>query len=153
MSNKRITEIEQQMAHLAWLKAQNERAYRNTMEKTRVMHQNDIILKMSVDNNSEKASWMASVIKDELSRPLVLTDAEMHAMKMKSERESKMLANRTTNHLRSVKRIQKDIKRRIDVNDNTKEYLEEPLQHFSLIESSIQENMKKTRKAKGSLKR
>jgi disulfide oxidoreductase YuzD len=80
--SKRVTEIEQQMAHLEWLKAQNERAYRNTLTKTRVMHQNDIILKMSVDHNSERAEWMTSVIKDELSKPLVLSDAEiLHARK------------------------------------------------------------------------
>jgi disulfide oxidoreductase YuzD len=86
--SKRYVEIEQQMAHLEWLKAQNERAYRNTMEKTRVMHQNDIILKMSVDHNSERASWMASVIKDELSKPLVLSDAEVFEMSKRREGDS-----------------------------------------------------------------
>ena len=91
MSSKRITELEQQMAHLEWKKAQNERAYRHTLEKTRVMHQNDIILKMSVDNNSEKAAWMKSVIKDELSKPLVLSDPEMHTFTQKVERDQAML--------------------------------------------------------------
>lgn len=96
MSSKRITELEQQMAHLEWKKAQNERAYRQTMEKTRVMHQNDIILKMSVDNNSEKAAWMKSVIRDELSKPLVLSDAEMFALTKRIERDQIML-NKVTN--------------------------------------------------------
>jgi bifunctional ADP-heptose synthase (sugar kinase/adenylyltransferase) len=91
MSSRRITELEQQMAHLEWKKAQNERAYRQTMEKTRVMHQNDIILKMSVDNNSEKAAWMKSVIRDELSKPLVLSDAEMFALTNRIERDQTML--------------------------------------------------------------
>lgn len=81
--SRRITEIEQQMAHLEWLKAQNERAYRNTLEKTKVMHQNDIILKMSVDNNNERTLWMSSVIKDELTKPLVLSDAEIVQSKKK----------------------------------------------------------------------
>ena len=91
MSNKRITEIEQQMAHLEWLKAQNKRSYRNTLEKTRVMHQNDIILKMAVDANSEKAGWMKSIIKDELSKPLVLSDQELYEFTKKVERDRAML--------------------------------------------------------------
>lgn len=84
----RITEIEQQMAHLEWLKAQNERAYRNTLEKTKVMHQNDIILKMSVDNNNERTLWMSSVIKDELSKPLVLSDSEIYQSRKKIEQDN-----------------------------------------------------------------
>jgi disulfide oxidoreductase YuzD len=92
---KRLTEIEQQMAHLEWLKAQNERAYRNTLAKTRIMHQNDIILKMSVDHNSERAEWMASVIKDELSKPLVLSDAEIHQARRKRVEDQKKLSKVT----------------------------------------------------------
>ena len=89
--SRRVTEIEQQMAHLEWLKAQNERAYRNTLEKTKVMHQNDIILKMSVDYNNERAIWMSSVIKDELNKPLVLSDAELHQSRRKYEQDNEKL--------------------------------------------------------------
>lgn len=85
--SRRVTEIEQQMAHLEWLKAQNERAYRNTLEKTKVMQQNDIVLKMSVDHNNERAVWMTSVIRDELSKPLVLSDAEIYQSRKKAEQD------------------------------------------------------------------
>lgn len=76
----REIEIEQQIAHLQWLKSQNERSYRKTMQKTRVTRQNDKILKIAVDKNNEKFVRMKNVIKDELSKPLVLTDAESHAL-------------------------------------------------------------------------
>jgi hypothetical protein len=46
------------------------------MQKTRVTQQNDQILKIAVDKNNEKFVRMKNVIKDELSKPLVLTDAE-----------------------------------------------------------------------------
>ena len=72
----REVEIEQQIAHLQWLKNQNERSYKKTMQKTRVTQQNDEILKIAVDKNNEKFVRMKNVIKDELSKPLVLTDAE-----------------------------------------------------------------------------
>jgi hypothetical protein len=80
MSQKRKTdreiEIEQQIAHLQWLKNQNERSYQKTMQKTRTVQKNDQILKISVDKNNDKFIRMKNVIKDELSKPLVLTDAE-----------------------------------------------------------------------------
>jgi hypothetical protein len=76
----REIEIEQQIAHLQWLKNQNERSYKKTMQKTRVTQQNDQILKIAVDKNNEKFVRMKNVIKDELSKPFVLTDAEAYEL-------------------------------------------------------------------------
>ena len=79
----REVEIEQQIAHLQWLKNQNERKYKKTMEKTRITQQNDQILKIAVDQNNEKFTRMKHVIKDELSKPLVLSDAESFELEKK----------------------------------------------------------------------
>lgn len=76
----REVEIEQQIAHLQWLKNQNERSYKKSLQKTRVTQQNDQILKIAVDKNNEKFVRMKNVIKDELSKPLVLTDAESYEL-------------------------------------------------------------------------
>lgn len=76
----REIEIEQQIAHLQWLKNQNERSYQKTMQKTRVIQKNDQILKIAVDKNNEKFVRMKNVIKDELSKPLVLSDAEAYSL-------------------------------------------------------------------------
>jgi hypothetical protein len=78
--SEREVEIEQQIAHLQWLKNQNERSYKKTMQKTRVTQQNDQILKIAVDKNNEKFVRMKNVIKDELAKPLVLSDAESYAL-------------------------------------------------------------------------
>mmetsp|Transcript_3833 Transcript_3833/g.3798 ORF Transcript_3833/g.3798 Transcript_3833/m.3798 type:complete len:155 (-) Transcript_3833:39-503(-) len=145
--SRRITEIEQQMAHLEWLKAQNERAYRNTLEKTKVMHQNDIILKMSVDNNNERTLWMSSVIKDELTKPLVLSDAEIVQSKKKIQENNLKLTKRTENHLHAVRKFKDSINRRIELNDNTRDFLGEPLENLNNIESHIQESLRTKQKS------
>ena len=84
LTNKKKTdreiEIEQQIAHLKWLRSQNERNYQNVMTKTRVIQQNDQVLKIAVDKNNEKFVRMKHVIKDELAKPLVLTDAESYEL-------------------------------------------------------------------------
>eukprot|EP01041_Mallomonas_annulata_P000520 gene520-996_t len=84
----RSTEIEQQLAHLRWRRLQNERAIRNSLESSKAMQQNDMMLQISVNHTNEKKIWMTSVIEDELSRPLVLPNAD--ARKLKSEEDGKV---------------------------------------------------------------
>jgi len=73
----RVTDIEQQLAHLRWKRIQNERKIRNGLNVTKSMKEKDTILQMSIDHAGEKAMWMTSVVRDELTRPLVLSDEEM----------------------------------------------------------------------------
>jgi hypothetical protein len=48
-----------------------------------------------------------------------------------------------------VKKLQQDIHKRIEINENTREFLDEPLQHFGVIESDIKRNLaQKPRKLK-----
>ena len=76
----RVTDIEQQLAHLRWKRMQNERHIRSSLEVTKALQQRDKIIHVSVDSASEKSQWMTSVVRDELQRPLVITDEEIHKM-------------------------------------------------------------------------
>lgn len=83
----RAREIEQQLAQLRWRRMQNERNIRNYLETTKVMKQKDTILGLTIDQSAERMQWLDSIVRDELTRPLVLSDEELH--KVQSE-ESKM---------------------------------------------------------------
>ena len=70
---------------------QNERAIRNSLEATKVLKQKDTILGLAVDQSSEKTLWMSSIVRDELSRPLVVSDSELHKVQSEDERTKRRL--------------------------------------------------------------
>jgi len=87
-NSKRILEIEQQIAQLQWQRKQNDRLIQQSLESTKSLKQKDSVIQISVNNLSEKALWQNSVINDELSRPLVLSDQQMNEF-LKYERITK----------------------------------------------------------------
>ena len=71
--------LEEQIAYLRWCRMQNERQIRTSLELTRSLQERDEILRVSHNKSTANTEWMHSVIEDELSKPLVLSDAEMHS--------------------------------------------------------------------------
>ncbi len=87
----RAIEIEQQLAQLRWRRMQNERSIRSYLEATKVMKQKDTILGLTVDMSAERMTWLDSVVRDELGRPLVLTDEEVHNIELDEHNVKKRL--------------------------------------------------------------
>lgn len=146
MSNKRITELEQQVAHLQWLKGQNERSIKSALERTKVLQQNDVLLKMSSNVQGERASWKSAVIKDELSKPLVLTDEEFFKMEMEAVTNQRKFEKRAEQHLSSASKIKEMISKRMEYNDMARESLMGPLSRISSIESTLDERLQRTQR-------
>jgi hypothetical protein len=94
-SKPREREIQQQLAQLRWRKAQNERSIRNNLETTKVMKQKDTILGLTIDQSAERMQWLDSIVRDELARPLVLNDDELHKIQYEENRMKKRLAKVT----------------------------------------------------------
>lgn len=94
----RAIEIEQQLAQLRWRRLQNERSIRNYLETTKVMKQKDTILGLSIDQSAEKIDWLDSVVRDELTRPLVLTDTEIHQVEVDEHRVKQRLIHVRLTH-------------------------------------------------------
>jgi hypothetical protein len=88
----REREIQQQLAQLRWRKAQNERSIRNYLETTKVMKQKDTILGLTIDQSAERMQWLDSIVRDELARPLVLTDEELHQIQYDEHKMKKRLS-------------------------------------------------------------
>ena len=106
----RVTDIEQQLAHLRWRRMQNERQIRGALEVTKSLQLRDKIMHVSVDAASEKSEWMTSVVRDELSRPLVITDEEIHKMQSDEAKAKKMLGKYAQVKLDTVNKLKKELK-------------------------------------------
>jgi len=81
----RKTDIEQQLAHLRWRLAQNERSIRNSLESTKNLRENDTMLQISVDNVSTKKLWISSFVEKEISTPLILNESEYNKLRKGGE--------------------------------------------------------------------
>lgn len=99
MSRKpRSIEIEQQLAQLRWRRIQNERSVRSYLETTKVMKQKDTILGLSIDQSAEKIDWLDGVVRDELTRPLVLSDQELHGVEYDEHKTKQRLIKVSSRH-------------------------------------------------------
>lgn len=87
----RVTDIEQQIAQLRWRRQQNERSIRTALETTKVLKQKDTILGITVDHSAEKSMWTNSIVRDELSRPLIVSDHELHQIEYDEAKIKKRL--------------------------------------------------------------
>lgn len=92
ITKPRAREIEQQLAQLRWRRMQNERNIRNYLESTKVMKQKDTILGLTIDQSAERMQWLDSIVRDELTRPLVLSDEELHKVQYEENKMKKRLS-------------------------------------------------------------
>ena len=141
-NQKRITEIEQQIAHLSWQRRQNDRLIKQGLESTRSLKQKDGAMHLSTNNTLEHLTWQNAVIQDELSRPLVLTDAEMSAV-LKRERISKeRLQKYYETHHSAAQKLQNLVANRSDCESPANKGR---LKELSMVENRIHETMKELR--------
>jgi hypothetical protein len=84
---------------------QNERQIRHALEATKSLQQKDELMNVSMDQGSERSLWMASVIRDEISRPLVITDEEMHLLQESEAKTKKKLRQFTQVKLGTIAKI------------------------------------------------
>lgn len=106
----RVTDIEQQLAHLRWRRMQNERHIRSSLEVTKSLQQRDKVMHVGIDSASEKSLWMTSVVRDELQRPLVISDEEIHKMQADEARVKKMLSKYAQVKLDTVAKLKKELR-------------------------------------------
>ena len=66
---------------------------------------------LSHDKSTANTEWMHSVIEDELSKPLVLSDAEMHYLQESEARTKKQLMQFTNVKLGAIAKIKDNLER------------------------------------------
>jgi hypothetical protein len=87
----RTREVEQQIAYLRWKKMQNDREIKKAITVSRALKKKDAVLNYSIDKSTERFMWANSVVRDELQRPLVVSDAELHYLQHEEVKAKKKL--------------------------------------------------------------
>jgi hypothetical protein len=87
----RAREVEQQIAYLRWKRMQNDREIKKAITVSRALKKKDAVLNYSTDKSTERFMWANSVVRDELQRPLVISDAELHYLQHEEVKAKKKL--------------------------------------------------------------
>ena len=114
----RVQDLEQQLAHLRWRRMQNERKIRNGINTTRSMKEKDTILNLSIDHAGERATWMTRVVRDELMRPMVLSDEEMNRLQADELRVKDKYRKNVSRSEHTLMKLKKTITKGLKNNNN-----------------------------------
>ena len=146
----RVTDIEQQLAHLRWRRMQNERHIRSALDVTKSLQQRDKIIHVSVDAASEKSQWMTAVVRDELSRPLVITDEEIHKIQTDEAKVKKMLSKYAQVKLNTIGKLKNELKHQQEYVSSAKSLREnrEKQKGIASIEKKVKTNIQDVTKRK-----
>eukprot|EP00601_Ochromonadales_sp_CCMP2298_P009581 CAMPEP_0173252088 /NCGR_PEP_ID=MMETSP1142-20121109/20522_1 /TAXON_ID=483371 /ORGANISM="non described non described, Strain CCMP2298" /LENGTH=150 /DNA_ID=CAMNT_0014185071 /DNA_START=138 /DNA_END=587 /DNA_ORIENTATION=- len=141
MQRPRVVDIEQQIAHLRWRKQQNERSIRNSLEATKVLKQKDTILGITVDQSAERSIWTNSIIRDELSRPLIVTDAELHQIEFDDAAVKRRLLKYARGQLDNVHKMLAE-KERVDCKTAVGESIRmQQIENLRMIKDRLENNV------------
>ena len=129
---------------------QNERHIRSALDVTKSLQQRDKIIHVSVDAASEKSQWMTAVVRDELSRPLVITDEEIHKIQTDEAKVKKMLSKYAQVKLNTIGKLKKELKHQQEYVTSTKGLREnrEKQNGISNIEKKVKTNIQDVTKRK-----
>eukprot|EP00981_Chlorochromonas_danica_P004710 scaffold946_cov171-Ochromonas_danica.AAC.10 len=110
------------------------------------MKQKDTILGLSIDQSAEKIDWLDSVVRDELTRPLVLTDTEIHQVEVDEHRVKQRLIHYSESQLDSLNKLIERTSGREMHTEDGKRIQAEQLQRFQDIRKRLQVNLEELQK-------
>lgn len=139
-SMDRVSDIEQQLAHMRWRRVQNERAIRENIDISNELHNRDQIVKLSSKSGEEKIMWVTSVVRDEVVRPLVLSDAEVRKLEEDDVIRREKLIKQCIRQVDTVKKLKKVVQERIEKDEGGRQQQVEKLAQLNLIEKKLQNN-------------
>lgn len=139
----REKDFEQQLAHLRWRRNQNERLIREALEATKVLKQKDTILGLTADQSADKSVWMTQVLRDELSRPLIISDEELHKIQYEDNKIKRRLLHYSKNQLENIDRQAHAVNNRFCKTAAGEKMKEDQLEQLYLIKEKLQDNIKK----------
>lgn len=127
---------------------QNERHIRSSLEVTKSLQQRDRVMHVGIDSASEKSLWMTSVVRDELQRPLVISDEEIHKLQADEARVKKMLTKYAQVKLNTVEKLKRELTHKGEYVSSAKAKREQQqkMKDMGEIESKIRNNLKNVAK-------
>jgi hypothetical protein len=141
MQRPRAIDIEQQIAQLRWRRQQNERSIRSALEATKVLKQKDTILGITVDYSAEKSMWTNSIVRDELSRPLIVSDQELHQVEYDEAKIKRRLLKYAHQQLDNVNKMIREKEQRECKTVQGEEIRVKQLEYLNSTKAKLQENL------------
>jgi hypothetical protein len=141
MQRPRAIDIEQQIAQLRWRRQQNERSIRSALEATKVLKQKDTILGITVDYSAEKSMWTNSIVRDELSRPLIVSDQELHQVEYDEAKIKRRLLKYAHQQLDNVNKMIREKEQRECKTVQGEEIRIKQLEYLNSTKAKLQENL------------
>ena len=108
----RAADLEAQLAQLRWRKMQNDAQIKTALEQSRAMAEQDLVAQLSRTKTSEKAEWARSIIEDELSKPLEVSEQFMRKFEAEEQGREEGLSASKRRHAASVRRLAATVVRR-----------------------------------------
>lgn len=133
--------IEQQLAHLRWKKSQNEKAIRDALESTKILKQKDLILGLSADQKVDRSSWMSQVLRDELSRPLIISDEDIIKNQIDDSRKKDRFIKYSSKQLENIDKLSDSIANKNCRTEDGKLIQKTQLQQLKVIKKKLKSNL------------
>jgi len=137
----RAIDIEQQIAQLRWRRQQNERQIRSALETTKILKQKDTILGITVDYSAEKSVWTNAIVRDELSRPLIVSDEELHRIEADDAKVKRRLLKYSHQQLDNVNKMIKEKEQRECKTLQGEQIPLQQLEYLNQAKDKLQQNL------------
>ena len=85
----RTADLETQVSFLRWSRLQKDSAIKHAVEHSHNLKDRDTTLQLITSQGTDRIIWRRSVIADELTKPLVLTDAEALSIQEADEKRER----------------------------------------------------------------
>lgn len=103
----------------------------NVLKTSKKLHARDAVLQLGLNRGEQRAQWTRSIIRDELNKPLAVSDQFMKEFTKKKVLEDSHFRTASKNHVRSMKRIMNKEREKEDQRIRNKEFNEKKRLLFS----------------------
>ncbi|CAN0379528.1 unnamed protein product, partial [Ectocarpus sp. 12 AP-2014] len=79
------------------------------LETTKRLQERDMMLQLSVDREGERARWTETIVRDELARPVEISEMFLKDWEQREGETRKRQLKETKLHLKSLKRVERTV--------------------------------------------
>ncbi|CAM9954212.1 unnamed protein product [Ectocarpus fasciculatus] len=104
-----LSDLHTKLAHIQWRRHANDKSIRKALETTKRLQERDMMLQLSVDREGERARWTEAIVRDELARPVEISEMFLKDWERREGETQKRQLKETKLHLKSLKRVERTV--------------------------------------------
>ncbi|CAM9606957.1 unnamed protein product [Ectocarpus sp. 8 AP-2014] len=104
-----LSDLHTKLAHIQWRRHANDKSIRKALETTKRLQERDMMLQLSVDREGERARWTEAIVRDELARPVEISEMFLKDWEQREGETRKRQLKETKLHLKSLKRVERTV--------------------------------------------